>query len=124
MAHHATPPAPPTPSSVERVKRWLADRLGRHYAAAAELVDRALVAFVSSFAAKALGGLLDIHQVASLSYWHTALLAGLAALVTFAQGLATAHFTGSPAALSLVSPTLRARRDYGRRVRHWVTVKR
>lgn len=110
-------------SPLERVRRWLEHKLGRRYAAVVSLTDRAVTSFLIAFAAKFFAGdVFDVGQVATLSYWHTAALAGTAALVsTIKSGVMTA-VTGDPALLSVASSTLRARRGQ-RRVAHRVPLR-
>lgn len=112
-----------TQSLPERIRAWLAARLGTHYAAAVSTFDRAVTAFLLAFGAKALGtDLFDVHNIAKISYWTTAGFAGLVAILSVIKSAVLTAITGDPALLAPVSATLRARRDAGRRVAHQIPV--
>lgn len=103
---------------------WLAARLGVHYAAFVQLCDRALLAFFAPFLARLIGGdVLRLDALLSMSWWKASALAGVAAAVAVVQGALTAYLTGTPEALSLVSRTLRYRRDLGARPLHHVPLR-
>jgi hypothetical protein len=106
------------------LQKWLADKLGTKYPAVVDLVDRAVASFLIAFAAKTiLADGFDVAQIEHVSWWHTAALAGVAAAVSaIKSGIMTA-ITGTPALLSPVSRTLRARRDTDYRPQHAVPVR-
>lgn len=112
----------PTTSLLNRFKAWLAKLLGYRYAAVIDLFDRTIGAFALVFVGKFIGSLADWHTVVVASYWQTAGGGLILAGVAFVQGLLTILITGQPQALALVSRTVRARREYGARVRHKVAL--
>lgn len=107
-----------------KFKHWLAVKLGKHYAAVVETFDRGLTVFVSAVAAKLVGSGLDLHAVLTLSYAQALAGAGVAAVLTWAQGLLSTGVTGSPALIAPVSRTMRARRENGHRPMHNVDLTR
>lgn len=107
-----------------RLRRWLAQRLGTRYAAAVQIADRALLAFLAPFLARLIGGdVLQLGDLAALSWWKATALSGLAAAIAVVQSALTTALTGTPEGLSLVSRTLRYRRDLGARPMHTVPLR-
>lgn len=111
------------PTFFDRIKVWLSQLLGSHYAAAISIVDRAAVVFATTFVARLVGSGLDLHNLVSVSYLQTCAVAAIGAVVVLIQGVITTGITGSPAPASLVSRTVRARRDNGYRVQHDVPLR-
>lgn len=109
---------------IARLKLALASLLGTHYAQVVSAVDRAVTAFLIAFGAKAVAsGLFSTKGIVDLSIWQTAALAGLAATLSAVKSFVMIWLTGTPALGSLVSSTLRARRDAGRKVEHKVPLR-
>lgn len=119
-----TAPDPQKPGPVERLKIWLANLLGNEYAPAARIVDRVFGTFLAAVIAKAVSEGVTIPQVSHLAWWHAILFAGLSAAAQLVLSLLAQRTTGTPELMSLVSHTLRAQRDYGRRVLHSVPLRR
>lgn len=108
-------------SLYQRARYWIANRLGRHYAATISILDRIGLAFGGTFVTRLLAS--GVGGIAHLSYWHTAAVAGIFAAVAAVQGILTTAVTGNPTMASLVSNTMRARRDNGTRVLHKVPIR-
>lgn len=107
----------PTPAHLpplwKRAQLWLAAKLGRRYGTAVDVADRAVASFAITFAAKLLGDGVDVDALQSWSWWQTVGAASLFAALSVVKSAVFTAATGSPAVLSPVSKTLRARRDAG-----------
>lgn len=109
---------------LSRLRRTLAAALGVHYAAAVQIADRAALAFFAPFLARLVGGdVLRLDTLLTMAWWKAAALAGVAAALAVVQSTLTVAITGTPEALSLVSRTLRYRRDLGARPQHHVPLR-
>lgn len=119
-----TPPDPQQPGPLERLKAWIAHLLGNEYAPVAKLVSSVVSTFVAAVAAKAISEGISIPQISHLAWWDAIGYAGIAAAVQLILGLIATKVTGTPELLGFVSHTLRAQRDHGRRVLHFVPLRR
>lgn len=104
----------------------LAAKLGRRYAVVVDVAERAATAALIAFGAKAVAGdLFEIHHVLVLSYWEACGLAAAAGALSVLKSSAMQLVTGDTALGSLVSRTLRARRELPRpRPRHRVPLRK
>jgi hypothetical protein len=96
---------------MSKLRDWLQARLGRNYPAFVSTVDRAVATFLEAFLAVWLAAGLDLPHLTNLSVWQKAATAGLTAALSVVKSLIVTRITGVPALGSLVSTTLRARRE-------------